>query len=58
MQRTKKHKAAFAPHIDLLPAVNMAVIVMHKMMGLFMMGNQEGLVMFRLFRLQFKLVWL
>ena len=47
MQRTKKHKAAFAPHIDLLPADKMAVIVMHKMMG-----NQEGLVMFRLFRLQ------
>ncbi|KAK7837639.1 dna-directed rna polymerase 3 [Quercus suber] len=43
-QRTKKHKAAFAPHIDLLPADKMAVIVMHKMMGLFMMGNQEGYV--------------
>ncbi|XP_061347447.1 DNA-directed RNA polymerase 3B, chloroplastic isoform X2 [Gastrolobium bilobum] len=32
--RSKKHKAAFAPHIDMLPAAKMAVIVMHKMMGL------------------------
>ncbi|RDY10947.1 DNA-directed RNA polymerase 3, chloroplastic, partial [Mucuna pruriens] len=33
-QRSKKHKAAFAPHIHSLPAAKMAVIVMHKMMGL------------------------
>ncbi|XP_062158881.1 DNA-directed RNA polymerase 3B, chloroplastic isoform X2 [Alnus glutinosa] len=45
VQRTKKQKAAFAPHIDLLPPDKMAVIVMHKMMGLFMMGNQEGYVL-------------
>uniref|UniRef100_A0A2N9HEQ2 DNA-directed RNA polymerase n=1 Tax=Fagus sylvatica TaxID=28930 RepID=A0A2N9HEQ2_FAGSY len=45
VQRTKKQKAAFAPHIDLLPADKMAVIVMHKMMGLLMVGNQEGYVL-------------
>ncbi|XP_014510516.2 DNA-directed RNA polymerase 3B, chloroplastic-like isoform X3 [Vigna radiata var. radiata] len=33
-KRSKKHKAAFAPHIDSLPAAKMAVIVMHKLMGL------------------------
>ncbi|KAF5469416.1 hypothetical protein F2P56_013494 [Juglans regia] len=44
MQRTDKQKAAFAPHIDALPADKMAVIVMHKMMGLFMAGAQEGFV--------------
>lgn len=33
-KRTKKHKTAFAPHIDSLPAAKMAVIVMHKVMGL------------------------
>ncbi|KAB1211984.1 DNA-directed RNA polymerase 3, chloroplastic [Morella rubra] len=44
VQRTKKQKAAFAPHIDLLRADKMALIVMHKMMGLFMAGNQEGYV--------------
>lgn len=43
-QQTKKHKAAFAPHIDLLPADKMALIVMHKLMGLVMMGNQDGCV--------------
>ncbi|BBH08636.1 DNA/RNA polymerases superfamily protein [Prunus dulcis] len=43
-QQTKKHKAAFAPHIDLLPADKMALIVMHKMMGLVMVGNQDGCV--------------
>ncbi|KAI6680512.1 hypothetical protein NL676_034393 [Syzygium grande] len=44
MQRTKKNKAAYAPHIDLLPAEKMAVIVMHKMMGLVMVGNTDGCV--------------
>ncbi|QCD80481.1 DNA-directed RNA polymerase [Vigna unguiculata] len=33
-KRTKKHKAAFAPHIDSLPAAKLAVIVMHKLMAL------------------------
>ncbi|KAK7347625.1 hypothetical protein VNO80_22161 [Phaseolus coccineus] len=33
-KRSKKHRAAFAPHIDSLPAAKMAVIVMHKVMGL------------------------
>uniref|UniRef100_A0A0R0F9K2 DNA-directed RNA polymerase n=1 Tax=Glycine max TaxID=3847 RepID=A0A0R0F9K2_SOYBN len=33
-KRSKKHKAAFAPHIDSLPAAKLAVIVMHKVMGL------------------------
>ncbi|CAJ1944872.1 unnamed protein product [Sphenostylis stenocarpa] len=33
-KRSKKHKAAFAPHIDSLPAAKMAVIVMHKVMEL------------------------
>ncbi|XP_052730856.1 DNA-directed RNA polymerase 3B, chloroplastic isoform X3 [Vigna angularis] len=36
-KRSKKHKAAFAPHIDSLPAAKMAVIVMHKLMGLLSM---------------------
>ncbi|KAM1061407.1 hypothetical protein ACFX2G_026385 [Malus domestica] len=44
VQQTKKHKAAFAPHIDLLPPDKMALIVMHKMMGLVMVGNQDGCV--------------
>ncbi|KAM1330987.1 hypothetical protein ACFX13_044312 [Malus domestica] len=29
-------------HIDLLPPDKMALIVMHKMMGLVMVGNQDG----------------
>nr|KYP51452.1 hypothetical protein KK1_026738 [Cajanus cajan] len=33
-RKSKKHKEAFAPHIDSLPAAKMAVIVMHKMMAL------------------------
>ncbi|KAL2338549.1 hypothetical protein Fmac_012995 [Flemingia macrophylla] len=33
-RRSKKHKEAFAPYIDSLPAAKMAVIVMHKMMAL------------------------
>lgn len=43
-QRTKKSKAAYAPHIDLLSAEKMAVIVMHKMMGLVMVGNNDRCV--------------
>ncbi|XP_059635968.1 DNA-directed RNA polymerase 3, chloroplastic isoform X2 [Cornus florida] len=43
-QQTKKHKAAYAPHIDLLPADKIAVIVMHKMMGLLMMGQENRCV--------------
>lgn len=39
--RSKKNKAAFAPFIDALPADKIAVIVMHKMMGLMMMGGKE-----------------
>lgn len=40
-QRTKKNKAAFAPFVDALPAEKMAVIVMHKIMALMMMGGKE-----------------
>lgn len=40
-QRSKKNKAAFAPFIDALPADKMAVIVMHKIMGLLMMGGKD-----------------
>ncbi|KAG8372537.1 hypothetical protein BUALT_Bualt12G0076400 [Buddleja alternifolia] len=40
-QRTRKSKAAFAPFVDALPADKMAVIVMHKIMGLLMMGGKE-----------------
>uniref|UniRef100_A0A5B7BD76 DNA-directed RNA polymerase n=1 Tax=Davidia involucrata TaxID=16924 RepID=A0A5B7BD76_DAVIN len=43
-QWSKKHKAAYAPHIDLLPADKMAVIVMHKMMGLLMTGEEDRFV--------------
>lgn len=43
-QRTTKHKAAFAPHIVALPADKIAVIVMHKMMGLLMMGQDDRCV--------------
>ncbi|GER46969.1 DNA-directed RNA polymerase [Striga asiatica] len=42
LQRSKKNKEAFAPFIDALPAEKMAVIVMHKMMGLLMMGGKDG----------------
>ncbi|RZR88830.1 hypothetical protein BHM03_00016471 [Ensete ventricosum] len=44
VQKTKRQKAAYAPHIGLLPADKMAVIVMHKMMGLLMVGHEEGYV--------------
>lgn len=40
-QKSRKHKAAYAPCIDCLPADKIAVIVMHKMMALLMTG-QEG----------------
>ncbi|KAI6706794.1 hypothetical protein NL676_009756 [Syzygium grande] len=39
MQWTKRNKAAYAPHIDSLLAEKMAVIVMHEMMGLVMVGH-------------------
>ncbi|XP_010273705.1 PREDICTED: DNA-directed RNA polymerase 3, chloroplastic isoform X1 [Nelumbo nucifera] len=44
LQESKKQKAAYAPYIGLLPADKMAVIVMHKMMGLLMTGQEEGYV--------------
>ncbi|XP_023537295.1 DNA-directed RNA polymerase 3B, chloroplastic-like isoform X2 [Cucurbita pepo subsp. pepo] len=44
-QRSKKQKAAFAPHIELLSAEKMAVIVMYKMMGLLMVAQQDGCVL-------------
>ncbi|XP_077214718.1 DNA-directed RNA polymerase 3, chloroplastic-like [Tasmannia lanceolata] len=44
LQEAKKQKAAYAPHIGLLPADKMAVIVMHKMMGLLMAGQDDGCV--------------
>ncbi|CAA0821104.1 DNA-directed RNA polymerase 3- chloroplastic [Striga hermonthica] len=42
LQRSKKNKEAYAPFIDALPAEKMAVIVMHKLMGLLMMGGKDG----------------
>ncbi|XVF34354.1 hypothetical protein REPUB_Repub18cG0052600 [Reevesia pubescens] len=42
--KSKKLRAAYAPHIDLLPADKMAVIVMHKMMGLVMAAEEDGFV--------------
>ncbi|KAH6817431.1 DNA/RNA polymerases superfamily protein [Perilla frutescens var. frutescens] len=39
--RSKKNKAAFAPFIDALPADKLAIIVMHKLMALLMMGGKE-----------------
>ncbi|GAB4853640.1 DNA-directed RNA polymerase 3B, chloroplastic [Ancistrocladus abbreviatus] len=44
LQRSRKQKAAYAPHIEMLPADKMAVIVMHKMMGLLMVDNENGCV--------------
>lgn len=43
-QRSKKHRVreAFAPQIDSLPAAKMAVIVMHKMMGLVTMDYHHA----------------
>ncbi|XP_022731756.1 DNA-directed RNA polymerase 3, chloroplastic isoform X4 [Durio zibethinus] len=42
--KSKNRRAAYAPHIDLLPADKMAVIVMHKMMGLIMGAGEDGFV--------------
>ncbi|KAJ6958175.1 hypothetical protein D5086_032249 [Populus alba] len=44
MEKSKKQKSAFSPNIELLPADKMAVIVMHKMMGLLMVGHEDGCV--------------
>ncbi|CAO2823085.1 unnamed protein product [Amaranthus hypochondriacus] len=44
LQRSRKQKAIYAYHIDMLPADKMAVIVMHKMMALLMVGNEAGCV--------------
>ncbi|KAM7252703.1 hypothetical protein ACFE04_008212 [Oxalis oulophora] len=46
LQRAKSRKvrAAYAPHIDLLPPEKMAVIVMYKMVGLVMAANDDGCV--------------
>ncbi|KAF6144774.1 hypothetical protein GIB67_016848 [Kingdonia uniflora] len=45
LQETEKRKAAYTvPHICLLPADKIAVIVMHKMMGLLMIGHEESCV--------------
>ncbi|EXB42920.1 DNA-directed RNA polymerase 3 [Morus notabilis] len=40
-----KRKTAFAPNIDSLPADKMALIVMHKMMEMVMVANQDGCVL-------------
>ncbi|XP_019463791.1 PREDICTED: DNA-directed RNA polymerase 3, chloroplastic-like isoform X1 [Lupinus angustifolius] len=45
LKKSKRYKAAFAPNIDSLPAAKMAVIVMHKMMGLVTMELQAGCVL-------------
>lgn len=42
--KSKKLRAAYAPHIELLPADKLAVIVMHKMMGLVMGAEEDGYV--------------
>ncbi|XP_010526301.1 PREDICTED: DNA-directed RNA polymerase 3, chloroplastic [Tarenaya hassleriana] len=42
--KSKKIRAAYAPHIELLPADKMAVITMHKMMGLVMSGHEDGCI--------------
>ncbi|XP_021750285.1 DNA-directed RNA polymerase 3B, chloroplastic-like isoform X2 [Chenopodium quinoa] len=44
LQRSRKQKAIYGYHIDMLPADKMAVIVMHKMMALLMVGNEAGCV--------------
>ncbi|KAJ6834210.1 DNA-directed RNA polymerase 1B, mitochondrial-like [Iris pallida] len=43
-QRAKRQKASHAYHVGLLPADKMAVIVMHKMMCLLMVGQEDGCV--------------
>ncbi|KAG8659680.1 hypothetical protein MANES_02G061300v8 [Manihot esculenta] len=40
--REGKNKAAYAPYFDLLPADMMAVITMHKLVGLVMTGGGHG----------------
>ena len=40
--RQGKNRAAYAPHFDQLPAGMMAVITMHKLMGLLMTGGGSG----------------
>lgn len=40
--KTMKHKAMYAPCFDQLPADMMAVITMHKLMGLLMTGTGNG----------------
>nr|XP_043616194.1 DNA-directed RNA polymerase 2, chloroplastic/mitochondrial-like [Erigeron canadensis] len=40
--RDAKHKTAYAPYFDLLPADKMAIITMHKIMGLLMTGGENG----------------
>lgn len=46
LQKNKKKwlKAAYAPQIDLLPPEKMAVIVMHKVMGLMMACHEDGFI--------------
>ncbi|PKA50864.1 DNA-directed RNA polymerase 3, chloroplastic [Apostasia shenzhenica] len=44
LQKGKMHKAAYAHHMSLLPADKLAVIVMYKMMGLLMTGQEKGCV--------------
>ncbi|KAK9101747.1 hypothetical protein Sjap_019001 [Stephania japonica] len=44
LQESKMQKASHAPYIGLLPADKMAIIVMHKIMGLLMVGPAEGCV--------------
>ncbi|XP_054821958.1 DNA-directed RNA polymerase 3, chloroplastic-like isoform X2 [Prosopis cineraria] len=43
-QMSKKKKAAYSPYIDMLPAAKMALIVMHKMVGLLMLEHEAGCV--------------
>ncbi|CAH9088206.1 unnamed protein product [Cuscuta europaea] len=40
--RSKKHREAFSPYIDSLPADKMALIVMHQMMAMLMTGGKES----------------
>lgn len=42
--KSKRVRAAYAPHIDLLPADKMAIIIMHKIMGLLMGAEENGFV--------------
>ncbi|XP_042002629.1 DNA-directed RNA polymerase 3, chloroplastic-like [Salvia splendens] len=41
LRRSLKNKVAFAPFIDALPADKIAIIVMHKIMSLLMVGGSE-----------------